>query len=244
MKITQYKISAINLIRTLLLVSFTATPLLALANNLENSDNINYLDNEIIQTNSADTIQDNQLCFKNINNLSFDNVTSMVTGGNSAYKVNSRDNCIHVKINGTRHGSTEVVSWVKTQMSKDLYTSINMATYPAVSTFNASGTPNKLNFAIKGNLSFTYNKVQYTCYNIILAQGHSGAYNNWWGFANISWVADNTNFQNGSLRYPANGVFMMECNDEAMNKAYKFYPRFKKDTYVLTITTDPKYTLF
>ena len=63
--------------------------------------------------------------------------------------------------------------------SKDVANSFNAACPPEHNTFNH--TAGELNFWVKGNLEMTLgNGNTYTFLNVYLAQGHSGATNNWW----------------------------------------------------------------
>lgn len=66
-----------------------------------------------------------------------------------------------------RKSSTEVASWFSSQVSGDK------------TTFDED--PGELNFAMIGTLVLNFsNGINCTFYNIAIAQGHSGASNNWW----------------------------------------------------------------
>ncbi|MCY4330298.1 MAG: hypothetical protein OXC48_09525, partial [Endozoicomonadaceae bacterium] len=79
-------------------------------------------------------------------------------------------------IKAGRHGSSDVVTDVEDTYGDNIFTEIKSKNHdkPARSTF--AREPSNLNFAILGNLII--NGKQFN--DIVLAQGHIGASNDWW----------------------------------------------------------------
>lgn len=108
-----------------------------------------------------------------------------------------------------RKGSEDVANWFNTNVAA------------SQTTFNH--TAGELNFAFLGTLELTIsggilggNQQTFTFYNVALAQGHSGASNNWWfGGQNCAYIQNNqvsaqgVNAQNG----PVSFVFLRGGND-------------------------------
>ncbi len=65
-----------------------------------------------------------------------------------------------------RHGTQETASWFKSQIKS------NQCTY--------NDEPNDLNFAFIGTLEFMFGTDTYTFYDVVIAQGHKVADNDWW----------------------------------------------------------------
>ena len=92
-----------------------------------------------------------------------------------------------IDVMADRHGSSTVMEWVsKSFIARGIpLDSGHLITYTGDV---SADVPEELNFAIIGNLLISSEKEDFTCNNIIIAQGHNSIHNNWYIFSN-----DNSN---------------------------------------------------
>ena len=69
-----------------------------------------------------------------------------------------------------RHKSSETASWFKTVIE----------TGATIGCDTDADLPEELNFAFRGNMSFTFRDKTYSGENVVLAQGSNAFRNNWW----------------------------------------------------------------
>lgn len=100
--------------------------------------------------------------------------------GDTSYGVTS----LLIEVYASRKGSVEVAQWAASQQSAIMNNYNKGKVYAKSSTNSIDDAPYKLNFAFIGDLKINYAGTDYTCYNVIIGQGHSGAYNNWWIYSN------------------------------------------------------------
>lgn len=75
-----------------------------------------------------------------------------------------------ITVKAGRKGSEDVAEWFKDQVGAG-----------QTVVCDSSGTfPDKLNFAVEGTLKMTVGDNKVTCNDVLVAQGHFGANNNWW----------------------------------------------------------------
>jgi len=91
-----------------------------------------------------------------------------------------------------RHGSGDVADWFKSRVTLALDTDRG-----------TDDLPDELNFAFEGNLVFRVEgdspQGGYACCKVVIGQGHTGAYNNWWIGGN------------GNLKTDGVGNWWLEC---------------------------------
>ncbi|HCZ9285124.1 TPA: hypothetical protein O4G72_001839 [Vibrio alginolyticus] len=75
-----------------------------------------------------------------------------------------------------RKGSHEVSNWLVSNVNWPKENGLG----GAIADTYMDDIPRKLNFAIRGCIILTIFGIEYTIEDIVLAQGKSGAYNNWW----------------------------------------------------------------
>ncbi len=166
---------------------------------------------------SATSVQNNPFCAQNGVAVSFQLQSSNsynISPGQQFEGIQSDGNCFNVRAG--RHGSSSNISWIKEQDNGVFGNNWNG--YKVVTNNNVYnnktpynyGVPNALNFAIYGTLTIKYNNVTYNCPNVIIAQGHNIAGNDWWIFDNPS--ADTRGWDNS-----------LYCTDSLSGGAYQVY---------------------
>jgi len=117
------------------------------------------------------TVHDNNVYFTGVNGFSFYEISYSITDGQPWDGAHShRDGSKgYITVRAGRHGSEKVARYFKDRA--DI----------AIGARSSSDWPDKLNFAIRGDLKITgANGGSAWCKDIVIGQGHQGAYNNWW----------------------------------------------------------------
>lgn len=121
------------------------------------------------------TVRDNYVYFENgsVKEFQWHEREHKITDGQPYDSISSGesdgDGVIHIRAG--RSGSEEVADWFNSRVGK------------AISTRDPSplGRPDELNFATWGHMNIWDNKGRLAqCHGIVIGQGHTGAYNNWW----------------------------------------------------------------
>ena len=149
------------------------------------------------------TVRDNYVHFTNakLKYFAWDEYSHKITYGQpwdsiSSGKTNTTTGYIHVRAG--RSGSTEVATWFK-----------DRAKYAVGTRVVSDVWPEKLNFAFYGHmrLHLTNNR-KTVCHKVVIGQGHTGAYNNWW--------------IGGEYMHHKGDQYWLECipSDEEVTKGY------------------------
>lgn len=121
------------------------------------------------------TVRDNYVYFENgsVKDFQWHQVSHKITDGQPYDSISSGvsdgNGVIHIRAG--RSGSEEVADWFNSKIGK------------AISTRDSSplGRPDELNFATWGYMNIWDNKGRLAqCHGIVIGQGHTGTYNNWW----------------------------------------------------------------
>ncbi len=139
------------------------------------------------------SIHDNYVYFTNVAGFDFRMIDHSITDGQpwGGIRTSSGGDGGEILVSAGRHGSEGVARWFKDRADM------------ALDTRHAAGAadwPDKLNFAIYGDMElWGDNGGSALCKDIVIGQGHVGAYNNWWIGGR------NTNM------YELNGNVWLEC---------------------------------
>jgi hypothetical protein len=97
-------------------------------------------------------------------------ITSGQPYGGASGSVLSGLKSAQIIVKAGRKGSTGPTEWFETQLGNG----------SVVASRSWSALPKDLNFAVEGTMVIRINDHNTTCDNVIVAQGHTGAYNDWW----------------------------------------------------------------
>ncbi len=157
-----------------------------------------------------------------------DNIYSITKGEIFNGVDDSNDNCLYIKaqqkLDSTNH---ENIDWIKKYFSDN---DIQWQASSFGSTENSQNdTPNALNFAVRVDIVYDFkdnngDDKEYTCDNIIIAQG----YNSWDGFN--WWVASNSSDKPHAI----------QCSDQNENLAYLYMLGGQNTSTLKISTTQPK----
>ena len=98
------------------------------------------------------------------------NITAKQPYGGVSSEVRNQNSQGRVVVKAGRKGSTGVADWFRTQLAGG----------SAIACDSTGTSPNKLNFAVKGNLTLKHAGKNITCQDFTLGQGHFTGANNWW----------------------------------------------------------------
>lgn len=127
------------------------------------------------------TVRDNYVHFTNakLKAFAWDEYSHKITDGQTWDSISSgtSGSTGYIHVRAGRSGSTEVANWFR-----------DRGGYHAVGTRVVSDVwPEKLNFAFYGHMRLhDTNDRKTVCHRVVIGQGHTGSYNNWWiGGANM-----------------------------------------------------------
>jgi hypothetical protein len=135
-----------------------------------------------------------------------------------------------ITVNAPRNNNENVAKWASAQQTAILGCDVNNTNCKVYATHSTKSTdtePKKLNYAFIGKITLKYNKI-YICKNVIVGQGHSGAYNNWWIYTNF-WPTK----EDGSPRKEAYKDRIL-CYDSKGNPQQFIVKSFSTNKFVLT----------
>lgn len=117
------------------------------------------------------SVHDNNVYFTGVYGFSFQEISHSITDGQPwDYAHSHRDGTKgYITVRAGRHGSEKVARYFKDRA--DL----------ALGARTSADWPDELNFAIRGDLLIKgSNGGTALCRDVVIGQGHAGAFNNWW----------------------------------------------------------------
>lgn len=113
---------------------------------------------------------DNDIVFDGAGSVAFSEHNHLITndGDWGGWDANGNNK---ITIHANRHGSAGVAFWFTDTLGPS-----NMVGNKV----DSAEMPEKLNFAVSGNLTMNVGSILFTCPHVRFAQGHTGSSNNWW----------------------------------------------------------------
>jgi len=120
----------------------------------------------------------NFLC-QNIKNFKFELTGHSITSGQPWNGVTSKSpsNKGEIHVDCGRKGSKDVAKWFANKLDGGQAIGINTS---------SKDLPDELNFAITGNIIFSFANQTYKFTNVVIGQGHFSGTNNWW-YGGLDW---------------------------------------------------------
>lgn len=137
------------------------------------------------------SVHDNYVYFKGPHGFDFHMKDHSITDGQpfTGWYSGFNDHRGYICVHAGRHGSESVANWFKDRADVAVGDRVQWDSWP-----------DKLNFAIRGDMILKgFNGGHTKCKDIVLGQGHTGAYNNWWMGAKSTTMVER------------DGIVWMEC---------------------------------
>jgi hypothetical protein len=176
----------------------------------------------LAQSTRAQTIRDNEFLFSvpNLNQgYEFDlkqyEVTTGQPWGGVSTSIDTAKHYAWLYVKSGRKGSYDVGFWFRAQVGAG----------HALGWTNSSQTklPTDLNFAIRGDLHMKAGGIAVLCKNVVIGQGHTFPFNNWWvGGPNMK--LENVNGRE---------MLVQQCEGGWIRTAVGGYPQNNFDVYVM-----------